>query len=99
MVYKAKLKEPPHTYRAIKLIVKKMVKNPESLQNEIAILRRLDHPMIIRLYETFEDEKNLYLVQEYSLAYSVFARAGSSSAGSSSTATSAKVTPGNSSPK
>jgi len=50
VVYKAKLKEPPHTYRAIKLIAKKMVKNPESLQNEIAILRKLDHPMIIRLY-------------------------------------------------
>ncbi len=50
VVYKAKLKELPNTYRAIKLIVKKMVKNPESLQNEIAILRKLDHPMIVRLY-------------------------------------------------
>lgn len=42
-----------------------MVKNPETLQNEIEILRKLDHPMIVRLYETFEDEKNIYLVQEY----------------------------------
>ena len=41
-----------------------MVKNPESLQNEIEIMRKMDHPMIMRLYETFEDEKNLYLVQE-----------------------------------
>jgi len=49
----------------VKLIAKKMVKNPESLQNEISILRKLDHPMIVRLYETFEDEKNFYLVQEY----------------------------------
>ena len=33
VVYKARLKEPPHTYRVVKLIAKKMVKNPESLQN------------------------------------------------------------------
>lgn len=64
MVYKARLKEPPHTYRVVKLVAKKMVKNPETLQNEIEILRKLDHPMIVRLYETFEDEKNIYLVQE-----------------------------------
>lgn len=65
IVYKARLKEPPHNYRVVKLIAKKMVKNPETLQNEIEILRKLDHPMIVRLYETFEDEKNIYLVQEY----------------------------------
>lgn len=41
------------------------MKNPEALQNEIQILRKLDHPNIIKLYEVFEDEKNLYLVQEY----------------------------------
>lgn len=64
VVYKARLKEPPHTYRVVKLIAKKMVKNPETLQNEIDIMKKLDHPMIVRLYETYEDEKNLYLVQE-----------------------------------
>ena len=63
-MYKGRLKEPPNTFRAVKLIAKKMVKNPESLQNEIEIMRKMDHPMIMRLYETFEDEKNLYLVQE-----------------------------------
>ena len=41
------------------------MKNPEALQNEIQILRKLDHPNVIKLYEVFEDEKNLYLVQEY----------------------------------
>jgi calcium-dependent protein kinase len=48
----------------VKVIAKKLVKNPESLQNEIDIMRRLDHPMIVRLYEAYEDEKNIYLVQE-----------------------------------
>ncbi len=64
MVYKARLKAPPQTYRVVKVIAKKLVKNPESLQNEIDIMRRLDHPMIVRLYEAYEDEKNIYLVQE-----------------------------------
>jgi hypothetical protein len=33
VVYKARLKNPPHTYRVVKMIGKKMVKNPETLQN------------------------------------------------------------------
>lgn len=57
--------EAPHEYRVVKVISKKYVKNPEALQNEIQILRKLDHPNIIKLYEVFEDDKNLYLVQEY----------------------------------
>jgi serine/threonine protein kinase len=34
------------------------------LHNEIEIMRKLDHPMVVRLYESFEDEKNIYLVEE-----------------------------------
>ena len=30
--------------------------------------------MIIRLYETFEDEKNIYLVQEYNVFYKVIVK-------------------------
>jgi calcium-dependent protein kinase len=33
--------------------------------NEVNILRKLDHPSIIRLYESFEDKSYLYLVTEY----------------------------------
>lgn len=64
VVYKARLKEPPQNYRVVKLIAKKLVKNPDALKTEIAIMRKLDHPMFVRLYETFEDDKNIYLVQE-----------------------------------
>ena len=35
------------------------------LLKEISILRNLDHPNIIRVYEFFEDAKRLYLVMEY----------------------------------
>ena len=33
--------------------------------NELFILRQLDHPDIIRLYETYEDANNVYYVTEY----------------------------------
>uniref|UniRef100_A0A183INS0 Protein kinase domain-containing protein n=1 Tax=Soboliphyme baturini TaxID=241478 RepID=A0A183INS0_9BILA len=50
---------------AVKCIDKKAVKGKEeSLQNEIDVLRRLQHPNIVRLYETYEDKSNYYLVME-----------------------------------
>lgn len=64
VVYLGRMVEPPNEYRVVKVISKKYVKNPEALQNEIQILRKLDHPNIVKLYEVFEDDKNLYLVQE-----------------------------------
>lgn len=36
----------------------------KELRNEIRILRQLDHPNIVRLYETFEDKKAIYLIME-----------------------------------
>jgi len=35
------------------------------LRYEIDILKNLDHPNILRLYEVFEDKKFIYLVTEY----------------------------------
>jgi calcium-dependent protein kinase len=34
------------------------------LFNEINILKGLDHPNIVRMYEFFEDEKRYYIVTE-----------------------------------
>lgn len=36
----------------------------ERFKQEIAILQQLDHPHILKLYEYFEDEKNVYLITE-----------------------------------
>lgn len=41
------------------------VKDPEAeLWNEIVILRKMEHPNIIKLYETFEDETHIFMVFE-----------------------------------
>ena len=36
----------------------------ESLYGEISVLRRLIHPNIVQLVETFEDKSTVYLVME-----------------------------------
>jgi calcium-dependent protein kinase len=64
VVYKAKAKSGSGEFRAVKKINKKAMKQAELLINEIEILRTLDHPSCIKLYETFEDENNLFLVTE-----------------------------------
>lgn len=50
--------------RAVKTMSKGHVKNMERFQQEIAIMKVMDHPNIIKLYETFEDRRHLYLVME-----------------------------------
>ncbi|CAD8100790.1 unnamed protein product [Paramecium sonneborni] len=62
-VVKATLKGTKNQ-RAVKVIPKSKVKNPDRFKKEIDILRQLDHPNIIKLYETFEDQRNVYLVME-----------------------------------
>jgi len=62
-VRKAKNKATGQT-RAVKTIATAHLKNIESFKQEIAIMKMMDHPNIIQLYETFEDPKNIYLVME-----------------------------------
>lgn len=50
---------------AIKCIDMSALKGKEdTLDNEIKVLRRLDHPNIVRLLEVFGDKKKVYLVME-----------------------------------
>ena len=50
--------------RAVKCVAKKKIKNMERFKQEIVILQTLDHPNVLKLYEYFEDKKNIYLVTE-----------------------------------
>ena len=60
--------KPTGEQRAVKMISKQEVAaQPEEdvrLRYEIDILKNLDHPNIMKLYEVFEDETNIYLVLE-----------------------------------
>merc|ERR1719460_1151030 len=50
--------------RAVKTISKAQMKNISRFKQEIAIMKLMDHPNIIKLYESFEDHRNIYLVME-----------------------------------
>jgi len=50
--------------RAIKTIPKAQMTNIDRFKQEIAIMKMMDHPNIIRLFETFQDTRNIYLVME-----------------------------------
>ena len=51
---------------AIKAIPKNKLGNTiELIREEIEILRTLDHPNIIKYYESFESDKFMYIVMEY----------------------------------
>ncbi|XP_043282627.1 calcium/calmodulin-dependent protein kinase type 1 isoform X2 [Venturia canescens] len=61
----AESKDRPGQMFAVKIIDKKALKGKEdSLENEIKVLRRLTHPNIVQLLETFEDKHKVYLVME-----------------------------------
>lgn len=61
----AESKDTPGVMHAIKCIDKKALKGKEdSLENEIKVLRRLKHPNIVQLLETYEDKNKVYLVME-----------------------------------
>ena len=54
--------------RAMKVISKTQLKenfNEESIKNEIEVLKNINHPNIIKLYEVFHDDVNYYLINDY----------------------------------
>jgi len=63
-VYLAQHRENLHNV-AIKVIQKKRVKDYKTFINEINILRKLDHPNIIKLHEIWEWSDCCFLVLEY----------------------------------
>ena len=59
------MKYYPYLTRVIKKISKSAVKNPAEYFKEYSVLTSFDHPQIIKIYETFEDEAHFYMVIEY----------------------------------
>ncbi|CAD8146337.1 unnamed protein product [Paramecium pentaurelia] len=53
--------------RAMKQIKKDKIfkEDEEILLNEVTILKQLDHPNIVKLYELFQDKTSYYLITEY----------------------------------
>ena len=55
--------------RALKEISKKSMnvseESKEEIKNEIEVLKNIDHPNIMKIFEFFEDENNIYLVNEF----------------------------------
>ena len=39
--------------------------NSEEIRNEISVLKSLDHPNIMKIYEFYEDKENMYLITEF----------------------------------
>jgi len=72
-VFRGKSKDTD-AIRAVKSISKTQVKNIERFKQEIAIMKIMDHPNVIKLYETFEDHRNIYLVMELCLGGELFDR-------------------------
>lgn len=50
--------------RAVKTIPKEKVTNVERFKSEVEIMKTLDQSNILRLYDSFEDDKHIYLVLE-----------------------------------
>ena len=63
-VYKVRNKNT-NLFRAMKVIQKNFQKDNDEILREINILKNMDHPNVMKIYEFLEDEKNYYLIQEF----------------------------------
>ena len=66
VVKKVRLKRNPEIERAMKIIPEENVVQGEgaSLIDEIEILKNLEHPNIMKVYECFVDKNNYYIISE-----------------------------------
>lgn len=62
------------TMRAIKVIMKTRVEDYQTFINEISILKKLDHPNIVNIIETYENERVCFIVLEYCRGGELFDR-------------------------
>ena len=72
-VYEIENKETKKKY-ACKHITKKKICDMNKFNNEINIMREINHPNIIKLYEIYEDQRHIDLVMEECLGGELFDR-------------------------
>ncbi|OMJ85650.1 hypothetical protein SteCoe_13002 [Stentor coeruleus] len=63
--------------RAVKTIHKRNLRSEEERQtffNEVSVLRAIDHPNVLKLYEFYQDDKNYYLITEFCTGGELFDR-------------------------
>ena len=65
-VYKTCRTHDPDSIVAIKVLNKhNLAKDIDNIINEVTLLNNLDHPNIVKYFETYDDKKFLYLVMEH----------------------------------
>jgi len=64
-VHRATLKGAANEVRAVKVLKRKQAKAEATFKKEVSILRQFDHPCICRFFETFQDDRCMYMVLEY----------------------------------
>ena len=62
-VYRCQSNATGNVY-AVKQFDKKYIKDEKMIKTEIKLLKAMDHPNIIKLYDTYEDKDYLYLLME-----------------------------------
>ncbi len=72
-VYEVKNKKTGEI-RACKHLSKLNIKNLEKFRREIEILKKMDHPNIIKLFEVFESDRSIYLIMEECKGGEIFDR-------------------------
>ena len=58
----------------MKVVSKASDKFVKTIYDELNVLKSLDHPGIVKIFEYYQDEKNVYIVMEYLQGGSVYDR-------------------------
>lgn len=74
VVFTARARDNPARQVAVKRVLTKSLAETEMLRKEIELLRKLDHPNVLRLFESFEDGKTVYLIMELCKGGDLFER-------------------------
>jgi calcium-dependent protein kinase len=58
----------------MKVVSKSSDKFVKTIYDELNVLKSLDHPGIVKIFEYYQDEKNVYIIMEYLRVGSVYDR-------------------------